>query len=180
MDGEFWPIFLTASHGKRAAIFLGTRILCISIKIITTCKEKTSTFFPVTLYHSISYVVCRVTFCDMDIRILGNIQKHTVQCVLVINIFIEKIFVILWIWYTILAIVTFFSLLNWTLSSLPFEARKRSVFTHTHNINMLLLTKVFLRFIARRLELADVTFRQSMVEESLNRVSFLTIKHSIH
>ncbi|KAL3093297.1 hypothetical protein niasHS_005192 [Heterodera schachtii] len=90
----------------------------------------------------------RVTYCDMDIRILGNVQKHTVQCVLVINIFIEKIFVLLWIWYSLLVVVTIFSFINWLMSSLPFEARKR--------------------FIARRLELADVEFRQKNFEGELD------------
>ncbi|KAI6203014.1 Innexin [Aphelenchoides besseyi] len=83
------------------------------------------------------------------VSVLGNIQRHTIQCVLVINIFIEKIFVLLWIWYTVLFIVTLTSLINWSLSSLPFEARKR--------------------FISRRLELADVDFKQHLVEENLNR-----------
>ena len=32
-----------------------------------------------------------ITYCDMQIRILGHVQRHTVQCVLVINIFSEKV-----------------------------------------------------------------------------------------
>uniref|UniRef100_A0A914E8D5 Innexin n=1 Tax=Acrobeloides nanus TaxID=290746 RepID=A0A914E8D5_9BILA len=90
----------------------------------------------------------RVTYCDMDIRILGNVQKHTVQCVLVINIFTEKVFILLWIWYTLLAVISFTSLLSWFSSSIPFEQRKK--------------------FIARRLELADVEFKRKNFQQELD------------
>ncbi|KHN71734.1 Innexin-10 [Toxocara canis] len=82
----------------------------------------------------------RVTLCDMNIRILGNVQRHTVQCVLVINIFTEKVFILLWMWYCLLAIVSTFSCLSWLFFSVPFEQRKK--------------------FIARRLELADIEFKK--------------------
>ncbi|KAL7077229.1 hypothetical protein ACQ4LE_003717 [Meloidogyne hapla] len=89
----------------------------------------------------------RVTYCDMDVRVLGNVQRHTVQCVLVINIFIEKFFILLWIWYSLLFLLTIISLFNWILSSFPFEARKK--------------------FIARRLELADIEFKRQNYEQEL-------------
>ncbi|VDL80694.1 unnamed protein product [Nippostrongylus brasiliensis] len=73
-----------------------------------------------------------VTYCDMEIRILGHIQRHTVQCVL--------IFLLLWLWYTLLAVISFGSIMSWIFSSLPFDQRRK--------------------FIARRLELADVSFKQ--------------------
>uniref|UniRef100_A0A7E4UZ64 Innexin n=1 Tax=Panagrellus redivivus TaxID=6233 RepID=A0A7E4UZ64_PANRE len=89
----------------------------------------------------------RISYCDMDIRILGNVQRHTVQCVLVINIFTEKVFVLLWIWYTMLASVTFISLCLWASDLIPLERRKR--------------------YIARRLELADVEFNKKTVQKDL-------------
>lgn len=52
----------------------------------------------------------KVTHCDFKIRELGNDHQYTVQCVLSINIFTEKIYIILWFWFVILSVITFFDL----------------------------------------------------------------------
>ncbi|XP_064598074.1 innexin unc-9-like [Liolophura sinensis] len=60
-----------------------------------------------------SYRFPRVTLCDFEIRQLQNIQRYTVQCVLPINLFNEKIFIFIWFWFAFVAAITTGNFLFW-------------------------------------------------------------------
>ena len=72
----------------------------------------------------------RVTMCDFKVRRLGNVQRYTVQCVLPINLFNEKIYLFIWFWMVFVAAITCFSLLTWTLRSAFRVDRHRYIKKH--------------------------------------------------
>ena len=55
----------------------------------------------------------RVTMCDFKIRVLGNVQRYTVQCSLPMNLFNEIIFIFIWFWFVFVTAATVGSLLLW-------------------------------------------------------------------
>ncbi|OAF70140.1 hypothetical protein A3Q56_02039 [Intoshia linei] len=59
----------------------------------------------------------RVTMCDFLIRRVGNIQRYTVQCALPINLFNEKIYLVIWFWFLFLVLLTSVNLISWLCSS---------------------------------------------------------------
>ena len=65
----------------------------------------------------------RVTMCDVNVRRLGNLQRYTVQCVLPINIYTEKIYLFLWFWMLFVAMVMVYSLIKWLLLFLYHPSR---------------------------------------------------------
>lgn len=56
----------------------------------------------------------RVTMCDFRIREVGIVHRYTVQCVLSINLFNEKIFIFIWFWLCLVSIFNLFDLVSWT------------------------------------------------------------------
>ena len=72
----------------------------------------------------------RITLCDFQIRELGERHYYTVECILVINIFIEKMYFLLWLWFWLLLLITIISTIQFIY--LIFLRHSRNVFIVHH------------------------------------------------
>lgn len=60
--------------------------------------------------------------CDFVVRQLGNAHRHTIQCMLTINQFNEKMFLFFSVYFFLVGAITFLNALSWLLSlTLPKE-----------------------------------------------------------
>ena len=79
----------------------------------------------------------RVTFCDFLVRRLGNNHRYTVQCVLPINLYNEKIYMILWFWMVFVAAASILSLIVWFVRTLLRGDRMKFIQNHLEAQNKL-------------------------------------------
>ena len=112
-------LFIATALGQLFALnfFLGYKYHAYGIDVIRAIANKedwqASPRFP------------RVTMCDFKVRRIGNIHDYTVQCVLPINLFNEKIYLFLWFWLVFLSIATIYSFFSWIFQS-GISAQRRS------------------------------------------------------
>lgn len=56
----------------------------------------------------------RTVFCDLELKAdVNNKHKYSFQCTLAANVFNEKVFIFLWFWFLIVAILNCISLFKW-------------------------------------------------------------------
>jgi len=72
----------------------------------------------------------RVTFCDFDIRRMGNVHRYTVQCVLPINMYNEKIYMFLWFWFVFVLTASIIDFLTWFFRACLFSDRVKFISNH--------------------------------------------------
>ncbi|UJR09573.1 hypothetical protein I4U23_013808 [Adineta vaga] len=77
----------------------------------------------------------RITLCDFHIRELGEQHMYTVECLLVINIFLEKMYFLLWIWFGLLLMITIIDFIRFIYRM--FIQHSREVFIR-ENLELLL------------------------------------------
>ena len=87
----------------------------------------------------------RVTLCNFEIRHQARIHDYVVQCALTINLFNEKIFVIVWFWYVFIALATLFSLTQWIVRAVVWPAQFHYVKKHLRALDVADRSKGHLR-----------------------------------
>nr|QIC55129.1 innexin 5 [Lymnaea stagnalis] len=110
------------------------------------------------------YTFPRVGMCDYKIRQLQNLQTFSVQCVLSINLFLEKMYLIFWFWLVMLLVFNSVNLLHWLLRALVPHTGENflSKYLTLLNINTKNETKIFKRFVSNYLR-TDGVFMMRIV-----------------
>ncbi|CAI2357936.1 unnamed protein product [Caenorhabditis sp. 36 PRJEB53466] len=74
----------------------------------------------------------RVTMCDFSIMDLTAVHDHSIQCVIVINMLAEKVYVFFWFWLIGVGVLTFLSLLYWSAVYAMQSIGRNFIYSYLH------------------------------------------------
>lgn len=78
------------------------------------------------------------TLCDFTFRELASNHAYTVECILPLNIIVEKMYVFLYIWFILLGAITFIDFIKWIghlVHCLASSDKTREHYVRTHLID---------------------------------------------
>lgn len=112
-------LYMTNAIGQLFILneFLGTNYNAYGLEVMQHLVEG------IEMVDSIRFP--RVTLCDFKIRKLATVQSYTVQCVLPINLFNEKIFIFIWFWLVFVAVLSSANFLVWCYTMIFRQHRVR-------------------------------------------------------
>ncbi|CAJ0957511.1 unnamed protein product, partial [Mesorhabditis belari] len=123
------------------ALYLSTKMLYVinllaQLSVLSTFLGFNNIFWGLTNVYEVflgsgwgeTGLFPRVTYCDFGVRAFHGWRPYTLQCVLILNMFNEKIFVFLWFLLAGLLIITSVSTFYAFYSYLKREHKERAVF----------------------------------------------------
>jgi innexin len=98
-------------------IFLGNSYNPYGIEVVRKIFNTTALSFSIPASESPRFP--RITMCHFQVRFLGdNIHDYVVQCALTVNLFNEKIFLLIWFWLMYVSIISIYGFCVWIWYSL--------------------------------------------------------------
>ncbi|XP_075247486.1 innexin unc-9-like isoform X2 [Convolutriloba macropyga] len=112
-DAQNWTL-----KSYYANIFTSSYVYHVLASLVNGTNWENSPTFP------------RVTMCDFETRALGQNQKFSIQCVLPINLFNEKIFLFLYCWIMMVVLITCTNLFLWIYRIAFAFSRQKYIMKH--------------------------------------------------
>lgn len=164
---------MSQSSSTYSSLITNSTILQQSSTILS--KQKLKNPLPIeTVVDPMTYIFPRITKCTYyDFGSSGDIQKHDALCLLPLNIINEKIYIALWFWFVILAILTLLVILYRLLAILSESVRCKGLISRCK-----LSSERDIRIICRHCDVGD-WFLFYMVAENLDPLIMREIVASI-
>ena len=156
--GSIGQLFLLGEFIGDGYMFYGVHAL----KDIITKKYHNSKLFP------------RVTLCDVNIRQFSNIQMFTIQCALPINLFNEKVYLVIWFWLCLVSVINVLSVLSYIWNAFvpnrrAYVERHLKQYLHTTYRGTYIPLDLLHKFVCNYLR-QDGTLVLHMIEANTNNV----------